>query len=380
MRCRDAETDAFFDGAGHNLHAGMLLAAAVGGRPIAQVFWLTDSTDEEPVRLLRNGGYPMMGDAGLGIIQSTDKLRGSVYSTGQEMAACLRNTQVADWVTRAELTTRARSSMPPSSCAAAARCTRCPRRAPAAPAPWSLLSPPPPSRRSTDLADTSPGGRLRTPLVGILDEAANVCRWRDLPDLYSHFGSRGIPIMSVFQSWSQGVAVFGREGMLKLWSASNAFLYLGSVKENDFLQNVSELVGDYDRETTSASYNKGVRSTSTALKRERILTVDELGAMPRGRAVMLSTGARAALLRTVPWYEGAKDQVAAIKASIAAHDPAVIPAASPVVTASTSAPVSPVDLAPAPVPVAAPAAPPIDLASSMRALMEREDAKDRTDG
>ena len=233
---------------------------------------------------------------------------------------------------------------------------------------------------ATDLADTSPGGRLRTPLVGILDEAANVCRWRDLPDLYSHFGSRGIPIMSVFQSWSQGVAVFGREGMLKLWSASNAFLYLGSVKENDFLQNVSELVGDYDRETTSAGYNKGVRSTSTALKRERILTVDELGAMPRGRAVMLSTGARAALLRTVPWYEGSKDQVAAIKASIAAHDPAVTPAASPVVTASTSAPVSPVDLAPAPVPAAAPAAPPIDLASSMRALMEREDAKDRTDG
>jgi len=97
---------------------------------------------------------------------------------------------------------------------------------------------------------------------------------------------------------------------------------------------------------------------------------------------MLSTGARAALLRTVPWYEGPKDQVAAIKASIATHDPAVTPTASPVVTASTSAPVSPVDLAPAPAPIsaAAPAAPPIDLASSMRALMEREDAKDRTDG
>lgn len=27
------------------------------------------------------------------------------------------------------------------------------------------------------------GGRLKVPLVGILDEAANVCRWRELPDL-----------------------------------------------------------------------------------------------------------------------------------------------------------------------------------------------------
>ncbi|NQX04990.1 TraM recognition domain-containing protein [Rathayibacter sp. VKM Ac-2856] len=43
----------------------------------------------------------------------------------------------------------------------------------------------------------------------------------DLPDLYSHYGSCGIPIMSVFQSWSEGIGVFGKESMLKLWSAAN---------------------------------------------------------------------------------------------------------------------------------------------------------------
>ncbi|MDQ1138141.1 hypothetical protein QE410_002940 [Microbacterium sp. SORGH_AS 1204] len=37
MPRRDAETDAFFDGAGQYLLAGLLLAAAVGGRPIAEV-------------------------------------------------------------------------------------------------------------------------------------------------------------------------------------------------------------------------------------------------------------------------------------------------------------------------------------------------------
>ncbi|QHC61099.1 type IV secretory system conjugative DNA transfer family protein [Rathayibacter sp. VKM Ac-2760] len=375
-RATDAKTDAFFDGAGQNLLAGMLLAAAVGQKPISQVFaWLTDVTNEEPVRLLRSGGYPMTGDAVLGIIQSTEKLRGSVYSTAQEMAACLKNTQVADWVNprgtadprpQFDAATFVRGSGTLYSLSKEGAGT-------AGPLVTALTAAT--LEAATDLADISPGGRLRTPLVGILDEAANVCRWRDLPDLYSHFGSRGIPIMSVFQSWSQGVAVFGKEGMLKLWSASNAFLYLGSVKENDFLQNVSELVGDYDRETTSASYNKGVRSTSTALKRERILTVDELGAMPRGRAVMLSTGSRAALLRTVPWYEGTKEKVSAIKASIAAHDPAIAPvrgaerapvvamAAQPVVTSAEPV-VASVE------PVLA-----IDLAASMRALMENEDAK-----
>ncbi|PTL71355.1 conjugal transfer protein [Rathayibacter caricis DSM 15933] len=375
-RATDAKTDAFFDGAGQNLLAGMLLAAAVGQKPISQVFaWLTDVTNEEPVRLLRSGGYPMTGDAVLGIIQSTEKLRGSVYSTTQEMAACLKNTQVADWV-------NPRGTADPRPQFDAADFVRgsgtlysLSKEGAGTAGPLVTALTAATLEAATDLADTSPGGRLRTPLVGILDEAANVCRWRDLPDLYSHFGSRGIPIMSVFQSWSQGVAVFGKEGMLKLWSASNAFLYLGSVKENDFLQNVSELVGDYDRETTSASYNKGVRSTSTALKRERILTVDELGAMPRGRAVLLSTESRAALLRTVPWYEGTKQKVAAIKASIAAHDPATastsVTAPAPIVATSAQRVVTAAE----PVVATVEPAPAIDLAASMRALMENEDAR-----
>jgi hypothetical protein len=46
-------------------------------------------------------------------------------------------------------------------------------------------------------AARSRGGRLATPLLAVLDEAANVCRWKDLPDLYSHYGSRGIPIVAV---------------------------------------------------------------------------------------------------------------------------------------------------------------------------------------
>jgi len=59
-------------------------------------------------------------------------------------------------------------------------------------------------------AAQSAGGRLATPLVGVLDEAANVCRWRELPNLYSHYGSRGIVLDTVLQSWSQGVKILAR--------------------------------------------------------------------------------------------------------------------------------------------------------------------------
>lgn len=44
------------------------------------------------------------------------------------------------------------------------------------------------------------GGRLATPLLGILDEAAKVCRWKALPDQYSHYGSRGIILMTILKS------------------------------------------------------------------------------------------------------------------------------------------------------------------------------------
>ncbi|OUE09868.1 hypothetical protein CMsap09_13050 [Clavibacter michiganensis] len=58
--------------------------------------------------------------------------------------------------------------------------------------------------------------------------------------------------------------------------------------------------------------NKGVRSTSTSLKREPILEVAELADLSRGRAIMLSSNTRAAPLRTAPWFQGPKEQVAAV--------------------------------------------------------------------
>ncbi len=44
---------------------------------------------------------------------------------------------------------------------------------------------------------TRSGGRLDPPMVVVLDEAANICRIADLPELYSHLGSRGmVPVIT----------------------------------------------------------------------------------------------------------------------------------------------------------------------------------------
>jgi type IV secretory pathway TraG/TraD family ATPase VirD4 len=271
-----------------------------------------------------------MADGVAGVQRSTEKLRDSVYQTAEKMATCLKNSAIHPWVNPASGSVDAEGNAiydprpqfaPAEFVTGTGTLYSLSKEGTGTAGPLVTALTAATIEAAEELAANSRGGRLQTPLLGILDEAANVCRWTDLPDLYSHFGSRGIPIMSVFQSWSQGIAVFGREGMRKLWSASNVKLYAGGVSETDFLGEMSELVGTYDRETSSVSYNKGVRSTSTSLKRERILEVQELADLPRGRAVMFSSGCRATLVKTVPWYEG--PHAAAIKASIAAHEPGV---------------------------------------------------------
>lgn len=58
---------------------------------------------------------------------------------------------------------------------------------------------------------------------------------------------------------------------------------------------------------------------SQQLQRERILDVADLAAMPKGRALLLASGSRPTLIRTIPWMTGPyADQV---RASIARHDP-----------------------------------------------------------
>lgn len=336
-RADGAVQDAYFEPAGRDLLAGMLLAAARQGRPITQVFeWLSEPTNQEPVDVLRAHQYDLIAADVEGVIMAPEKQRGGVYGTARQMAACLKIRAIAQWVTPAggNVAGDRRPQLDPTAFVQSADTL------------YSLSKEGQGSagalvtaltaavvEAAEEYATVQPGGRLATPMLVVLDEAANVCRWSTLPDLYSHYGSRGIPILSVFQSWAQGQVVFGRDGMRKLWSASNVKLYLGGISEADFLRELSELVGDYDKETASVSYNRGQRSTNHQLRRERIMDASELAALPRGRAVMLASGTRAALIETVPWMQGR--HAARVRASIAAHDPA-LPAPAPIAATPAS--------------------------------------------
>ena len=173
-----ARTDAYFDPAAQDLLAGLLLAAALDHRPITDVYkWLTRPTDETAVDILRDHGVTLTADLVAGVVSAPEKQRGGVYGTAQQMAACLTNRYITSWIT-------------PQG-AADPRCQFSPEefvrstadtlyslskegRGTAGPLVTALTVAI--VEAAEELAAASPGGRLGTPLLGVLDEAANVCR------------------------------------------------------------------------------------------------------------------------------------------------------------------------------------------------------------
>ena len=324
----DARPDPFFDPAGQELVSHLLRAAALASRPITQAFlWSTRPNDDEPARILQDHGLQLAAASVLDHLHAPFEQRGGVYGTARQILSFLRDPDIAHWVTRSGPADRSPAARPGRVRAVGAtRCTCTARKDRALGAGLVTALAMALCDAAEQLARRSAGGRLPVPLVGVLDEAANICRWRQLPDLYSHYGSRGIPLLTLLQSWSQGAQVWGQTGMRKLWGASNVRVYGGGSAEQEFLSDLEKLIGEYNRLVASPSSQRtpGGASTSTSwqLTPTPILTVADLAALPRDRIIVMPSGAPPVLATPVYWWN--TRQAAQIRESIATHDPPAV--------------------------------------------------------
>jgi type IV secretory pathway TraG/TraD family ATPase VirD4 len=304
----DARQDAFFDPKGEQLLAFLLLAAAACRTAVTTVFeWVADPTDVMPVDILRAAGHELPAQAVQGVINSPDKQRAGVYGTAEKIVNFLVNPAITDWITPGEGRATRPEFSPRDFVAGNGTLYLLSREGQGTAGPLVTALTVATIEAAEELAARGPGGRLAVPLLCVLDEAANVCRWKDLPDLYSHYGSRGIVLMTMLQSWAQGVSVWGEGGMNKLWSSASIRVYGGGEVDPRFLGTLSQLIGDYEAETRSVSVQHGrarSRSTTTSTRVERILEVADLAALPLGRAVVFASGSRPILVQTEPWYAG----------------------------------------------------------------------------
>ncbi|MGM0723958.1 MAG: type IV secretory system conjugative DNA transfer family protein [Actinomycetota bacterium] len=169
-------------------------------------------------------------------------------------------------------------------------------------------------------AATAQGGRLDPPLRPVLDEAANVCPIAGLPDLYSYFGSMSIQVLSFLQSYQQGVAVWGKSGMDKMWSAATIKLVGAGVQDAEFARWISDFIGPLEVPTYSHQYGRGGGSTSTSMREKPVMTVADVGSLDKRHAILLSAGRRPVLLELMPWYrEGDAETISAHAAEATAQ-------------------------------------------------------------
>lgn len=302
---REAQADAYFSAAAKEYLSGLLLAAAVGDQPISILLrWMSRPDVGGPVELLAEHGYTASSRTLQATIDLTPKQRDGVIGTAQPWVSFLRNPNYLPWIERTGPDDD-RPQFDPHSFVRSHADTlyliskegEGSARAITAALTMATLD------AADKLGAVSPGMRLPRPLVATLDEAANVVRWPELPDLYSHYGSRGI-ILSVFlQSWTQGAEAWTEGGMKKMWSAANIRMVGAGVAETPFLRELSELVGDRDVRSGSVSSGRGGRSTSQSLRREKILDVADIGSLPPGRALLFSSGNPPTLVKLVPWWE-----------------------------------------------------------------------------
>jgi len=300
--------------AAKELLATLLLAAAVGGQTLLEVYaWLANEATPVPSGLLREHGYDLLARTLRGTQDSPPETRGSVYFTARAATACLRDDQITAWVTPPPTPTPHSTGPVPVEFQ--------PESFPTSRQTLYLLSKDeggsagPLVAALTDrvlrcgvTAAERAGGRLDPPMVLVLDEAANICRIADLPALYSHLGSRGIVPLTILQSYSQAVGVWGETGTKALWGAATIKLVGAGMDDPTFAEDLSRLVGDHDvptvsRNTGGSGFGAGGSSTH-ATRQQRILPASAVRELAKGRALLLATGTKPALITLQPWYTG----------------------------------------------------------------------------
>lgn len=299
----DGQNKDMWGPAAADLLCAFILAAAGAGEDMNTVAtWLDDELLPTPVELLREMGQHPMASSLKGAQDGAPETRAGIYQTARTAAKCLRDPLIMKWVTPPEQNLPA---FDPDSFVVSRETLYLMSKAGAGAAAPLVAALTDRVLRAGENAAEQQGGRLDNPLIAVLDEAANICKIADLPDLYSHFGSRGIIPVTILQSRKQGVGVWGENKFDALWGAATRKIIGAGIDDPNLARDLSTMVGQHDVSVSSVSYAERT-SESVSLRRQEILSPDAIRAMPRGTALLMATGMKPALVKLKPWYTSSR--------------------------------------------------------------------------
>ncbi|MBD9701779.1 TraM recognition domain-containing protein [Streptomyces sp. ID01-12c] len=312
----EAASDPFWSQAAQDLLVGLFRAAYHDGGSVRDVMgWLADPAEKAPMRILHSH-EPVLAEQVESSVAIAEETQSGIYQNARTAVSALRDERVLAWVTpdkdlprfdpeafvlsRDTLYLLSKKGGPAAAVVAAL-----------ADAVFTAGAE----------AGERHGGRLPEPMRAILDEAANICKIADLPDLYSHLGSRGITPFVILQSYRQGQKAWGEMGMDAMWGAATKKVIGVGLDDPKFVTDIATLVGNHMVDRSSYSKSKEGHSRSVSEQREQILEPADIRAMRRGTALLLATGMPVAQIALRPWYE--EDTMAHLGPQMAAEEAAI---------------------------------------------------------
>ena len=135
------------------------------------------------------------------------------------------------------------------------------------------------------------GGKLENRCVFFCDEFGTLPKIQDAEMIFSAARSRRLQIVPIIQSFSQLEKNYGKEGGEIIVDNTQLTIFGGFAPNSTSAETLSKALGS--RTVLSGSVSKGKNDPSESLQMiERpLMTADELKSMPKGRFVVMKTGA-----------------------------------------------------------------------------------------
>ena len=325
---KDLENEGFWNGEAADLLKYYMHAAAISGKPFSQIWqWVQKPDDRAFVTILRTheDAEPGWGDSAAGVFNGPEKTVKSVFITLRHALKFMANATAA-------ASTEPEPGMPDFDIDAFLESQDTlylvganKRKGGVAPLfscfTTALFN------RAKHLASFKPPYERHDPVVSfILDEAALICPV-PIDEWAADSGGRGIWIAWTVQSMGQVETIYGPGAATTLRDASNTWIILPGLKDDDFLEKISKLCGKKDVKVQGAE-TKGqdgtTMSRSTSIRREEIMPVDRIREMRDNQALIIRRNIRPTLVNYTPVWERKEVKgvtQAAKAAAVAGYDP-----------------------------------------------------------
>lgn len=147
------------------------------------------------------------------------------------------------------------------------------------------------------------GGKLKNRCIFFCDEFGTLPKIQDAEMIFSASRSRRLQIVPIIQSFSQLDKNYGKEGAEIIVDNTQLTIFGGFAPNSASAETLSKALGSRTVLSGSVSRGKNDPSESLQMIERPLMTADELKSMPKGRFVVMKTGAHPMRVKLKLYYD-----------------------------------------------------------------------------